>query len=101
MLILAQMALIVRAQSGWGSLRGVHRKVPQPFLPLQGRLKTPSFHLQEPTGTVAASQKPLAACQTPCQKIWQPAKPKAPARAAKLRRRRAIALDFNFFFKIT
>ncbi len=27
-------------------------------------------------------------------------KPKAPARAAKLRRRRAIALDFNNIFKI-
>ena len=34
-----------------GSLRGVHKKVPQPFLPLQGRLKTPSFQLQEPTGS--------------------------------------------------
>ena len=82
MLILAQMALIVRAQSGWGSLRGVHRKVPQPFLPLRGRLKTPSFQLQEPTGS---QPKPLAACRNPCQRIWQPANPKAPARAAKLR----------------
>jgi len=89
------MALIARAEGEVGSLRGVHKKVPQPFLPVQGRRKTPSFQLQEPTGS---QPKPLAACRNPCQRIWQPANPKAPARAAKLRRRGAIALNFNFFF---
>jgi len=76
------MALIARAEGEVGSLRGVHKKVPQPFLPLQGRRKTLSFQLQEPIGS---QPKPLAACRNPCQRIWQPA-PGAGGKAQAARR---------------
>jgi hypothetical protein len=91
------MASIARAEQGL--LRGVRKKVPKPFLPLQGRLKTPSFQLEEPYRNLP---KPAANCLNLPADSGRLPKPKAPARvrarAAKLRRRRAIALDFKVFF---
>ena len=98
-LIIVLMALIARAEGEVGSLRGVHKKVtvPQPFCLFRGVAKPRLFSFKS---QLAASRNLWQPAENPCQRIWQPANPKAPARAAKLRRRGAIALNFNFFFLI-
>ena len=100
MLILAQMALIVRAQSGWGSLRGVHRKVPQPFLPLRGRLKTPSFQLQEPTGS---QPKTLGSLSNPLSKDLAASQTQSAGAGGKAQAalRHCVGFTSNCFFQIT
>jgi hypothetical protein len=65
------MAPIARAECEVGSLKGVHKKAPQPFLPHQGHLQTPSFQLSEPCRNLP---KALAAWSTAWSQDWQTAK---------------------------
>ncbi len=77
-LIIVQMAPIARGECDLGSLTGVRKKVPQPFLPLHGHLKRLfSFEPENPTGTWRNLQ---AACPNLLADSGRLLKPKAPAR---------------------
>jgi hypothetical protein len=87
----------VEAKCELGSLRGLQEGSPTIFpVPLQGHLQTHLFSFQSPTGTCRKLQ---AACQNLLADSDRLPKPKVQERAAKIRRRRAIALDFKNIFK--
>jgi len=85
------MAPIARAECEVGSLRGVHKKAPQPFLPLQGHLQTPSFQLSEPYRILP---KPAGSLPKPAGRFRQTAKTQSAGAGGKAQAAARLCAEF-------